>query len=115
MSVTQDKKIRRVKRIRGKLKSIAFGIPRLLINKSNRHIFTQIINDKNGQVLAAYHSQSIKKDLSLAKKAQAVGEKIAQIATKKDIKTVKFDRSGYQYHGCVKIFADSARQAGLNF
>lgn len=115
MSKITSKTTKRIIRVRKKLKVISPGLPRLSINKSNQHIAAQIINEKNGLVLAAYHSQLIKEKMSRKQKSEEVGKQIAKIALKKDIVNVKFDRSGYRYHGCVKIFADSARLAGLKF
>jgi len=111
----QTTKLKRFNRIRRKVVNASPGLPRLSIFKSNKHIFAQIINDKNGNVLAAFHSQTIKDKLSKRQKAEIVGQKIAALALKKNIINVKFDRGGYRYHGCVKILADSARSAGLHF
>lgn len=108
-------KLKRIRRIRRKIIEASPGLPRLSIYKSNKHIFAQIINDKNGNILAAFHSQSIKDKISQRQKADVVGKKIATLALKKNIINVKFDRGGYRYHGCVKTFADSARSAGLHF
>ena len=105
----------RTNRVRQKLETVCLGLPRLSVYKSNRHIFAQVINDKNGNILAAYHSQTIKQNLSQKEKADKVGQMVAKLAIKNKVKNVKFDRGSYRYHGCVKILADSARKAGLIF
>jgi len=113
--INPQTKLKRIKRIRRKIIDASPGLPRLSVYKSNQHIFAQIINDRNGNILAAFHSQSIKDKLSKRQKAEAVGKKIALLALKKNIINVKFDRGGYRYHGCIKTFADSARSSGLHF
>jgi len=47
--------------------------------------------------------------------AKQLGEKVAQLAKKKSIRVVVFDRSGYRYHGVTKAFADAVREGGLTF
>ncbi len=93
--------------------------PRLVIFKSLKHIYTQIINDEEGTTMVAASTldPAIKDSVSgcNAESAKKVGELIARKALEKGIKDVAFDRSGYMYHGCVKAFADAAREAGLNF
>ena len=116
----KNKNIKKEKRARrhDKIRATIFGTPncpRLSIFKSNKHIFAQVINDKNSRVICAFHSQSLKTPLSQNQKAQQVGEKIAKLCLAKNIKHIKFDRGSYRYHGCVKILADSARLAGLQF
>ena len=91
--------------------------PRMSVFRSNKNIFVQIINDKDGKTLAA--ASSLSKDISekkeITKKEQAslVGKLIAEMASKSGIKEVVFDRNGYLYHGRVKTLADSARENGL--
>lgn len=112
---TINSQTRRSVRIRSKLKIVSPGLPRLSIFKSNKHIFAQVINDKNSRVICAFHSQSLKTPLSQNQKAQKVGDQIAKLCLAKKVTHVKFDRGSYRYHGCVKILADSARLAGLQF
>ena len=91
--------------------------PRLCIYKSNNNIFAQIIDDVNAVTLvsASTLDKSIKTKKANVEAAKEVGSLIAKRAAEKKIKEVVFDRSGYIYHGVVKQFAESAREAGLEF
>lgn len=91
--------------------------PRLCIYRSNNNIFAQIIDDVNGVTLvsASTVDKSVKTKHSNVEAAKEVGTLIAKRAAEKKIKTVVFDRGGYIYHGVVKQFAESAREAGLEF
>lgn len=105
-----QRKIRRA-RIRKKI----FGIesrPRLCVFKSLNHLYTQVIDDRQGRTLAAASDLRIKKGTA-KEKAKKVGQEIAKICLAKKIKTVVFDRGGYKYEGLIKILADSAREKGL--
>ncbi len=92
--------------------------PRLSVFRSNKHIYAQLIDDVNGQTLAA--ASTLEKDSSQENQSNKegstfVGETIGKRATEKDVKSVVFDRSGYRYHGRIKALADAARSAGLEF
>ena len=92
---------------------------RLSIFKSNNHIFVQIINDNNGTTLASASSleKVFKKENNFSRKeiAEKIGIEIAKRSLDKGIKSVAFDKGKYKYHGIIKIFAESARSAGLDF
>jgi len=85
--------------------------PRLAAYRSLNNIFTQLIDDNTATTLAQANSLKLKG--SLSKKAEAVGRAIAKAALAKKIKTVVFDRGGFQYKGTIKILAESARSEGL--
>ena len=94
--------------------------PRLSVFKSLSHIYAQLIDDTTGNTLIA--ASTTEKEVQRGLKhsgnveaAKKVGASIAERALGKNIKQVVFDRSGYQYHGCVKALADAAREKGLNF
>ena len=95
--------------------------PRLVVNRSNKHIRAQIIDDHRGQTLvsASSNDKSMIKDISKAKTkteiSAKIGTVIAEKAIKNKIKKVVFDRNGYPYHGRIKAVADAAREAGLEF
>ncbi len=94
------------------------SIPRLSVFRSNTDIYVQLIDDSNGQTLAAASSKQ--KDIAAQKapkieKSKMVGEAIARKASELGLKKVVFDRGGYLYHGRVKAVAEGARQAGLDF
>lgn len=113
--ITQNAKIRRAKRVRGKL-ALNLGVPRLSIYRSNQHVWAQIIDDKHGRTLVAASTKSVGKlKGTKSEKAFAVGEAIATLALEKNIIKVRFDRGSYRYHGRVKALAEGARSKGLNF
>ena len=114
-----DRKMERARRhirVRRKISGTSER-PRLCIYRSNKNIFAQIIDDVNGITLveASTLDKSVKTKHANIEAAKEVGILIAKRAAEKKIKAVVFDRSGYIYHGVVKQFAESAREAGLEF
>jgi len=96
------------------------SIPRLVVFRSNKYLYAQIIDDTKGKTLVAASTSKVKaqkKDSKTPKTdlAYKIGEKLAQEAIAQKIKKVVFDRSGYKYHGRVKALAEGARNGGLNF
>ena len=109
---------RRQKRTRFKLTSHAYGRPRLSVFRSGKHIYAQVIDDRDQTTLAA--ASTNEKEGKAAKTynvdaASTVGKKIAERAIAKGVKQVVFDRGGYIYHGRIKALADAAREGGLEF
>ena len=113
---------RRHIRVRRKISGTAER-PRLCIYRSNKNLFAQLIDNVTGTTIVS--SSTLDKDIKTkasnkeaAKEVDAaayVGTLIAKRALEKGIETVVFDRSGYQYHGIIKEFAEAAREAGLKF
>jgi large subunit ribosomal protein L18 len=105
-------------RIRKKLKGTTER-PRLAVFRSVAHIYAQVIDDTKGVTLVAANStegeKSAKKGGGNVASAAEIGKRVAERAKEQGIKTVVFDRGGYQYHGRVKALADAAREAGLEF
>ena len=93
--------------------------PRLSVYKSIKHIYVQVIDDKNGVTLAAAStlSSDVRDKVSgnNIEAAKLVGDEIGKKAVEKNIKNVVFDRGGYRYHGKLKALAEAAREAGLKF
>ena len=94
--------------------------PRLAVFRSNNHMYAQIIDDTVGQTLASASTveKAAKGELSKTNNVEAaayVGKVIAEKAKEKGITEVVFDRGGFIYQGKVKVLADAAREAGLNF
>ena len=109
---------RRRKAIRKKI----FGTsekPRLAVFRSLKNISAQIINDEEGKTLVSFSSFAKDAEIDRSKKKTEqsfeIGKKLGELAVKKGIKSVCFDRGGYLYHGRVKALADGARKAGLEF
>ena len=91
--------------------------PRLCVFRSNSNIYAQIIDDVNGKTLVSASSLEKGFEAGESKKesAKKVGIAVAKKALEADIKTIVFDRGGYQYHGRVKELAEGAREGGLEF
>ena len=89
--------------------------PRLVVFRSHRHIYAQLVDDTAQKVLAASSSLKITESKKGCDKALDVGKLMADIAKKKGIKKVVFDRNGYVYHGRIQSVAEGARKAGLVF
>jgi large subunit ribosomal protein L18 len=110
-------RLRRHARLRKKISGTG-ETPRLVINRSSRHIHVQLVNDLTGTTLAA--ASSIEADVRAVdgdKKAHSVrvGQLIAERAKAAGIDTVVFDRGGYTYGGRIAALADAAREGGLKF
>jgi large subunit ribosomal protein L18 len=108
-------RIRRHLRVRKKVTGDAVR-PRLVVNRSAKHIFVQVVDDTVGRTLvsASTLDESIRSaDGDKTAKAKLVGALVAERAKTAGISAVVFDRGGYQYHGRVAALADSAREAGL--
>jgi len=117
---SKDSIQRRASRVRRQLKKVANGRPRLSVHRTSKHIYVQVIDDSNGNTLAA--ASTLEKDLKGSLKtgadtgaAAAVGKLIAERAVKAGVKEVVFDRGAYIYHGRVKALAEAAREGGLSF
>ena len=111
-------RLRRAKKVRAQIRRL--GKPRLTVHRSRQHIYAQVINSEDGHVLAS--ASTLQSDIreglkstSNKEAAAAVGKAVAQRAVEAGVKEVAFDRSGFRYHGRVKVLADAAREVGLEF
>lgn len=121
MQTKQDKRIRLKKKIRTKIEGTAER-PRLSVFRSNKFIYAQVINDTLGKTLASASDlprrgkAGVKGEKkSKMERAKEVGKAIAEQCGKAKIKKVVFDRNGFKYTGRIKLVADEARSAGLEF
>ena len=94
--------------------------PRLNVFRSLSDIYVQVIDDESGKTLVSASSidQELRKSMkgnNKTEQARMVGEAIAKRAKEKGIKSVVFDRGGYQYIGRVRALAEGAREGGLEF
>lgn len=108
---------RRAFRVRKKVSGTA-SRPRLVVSRSSRHLFVQVIDDIQGKTLA--YASTMEADLRADKgdktaKSKAIGALIASRAKAAGVSTVVFDRAGNKYHGRIAAVADSARENGLEF
>jgi large subunit ribosomal protein L18 len=106
-----EKRLRRKKGIRKNIYGTAEK-PRITVFRSNKHIYVQAIDDRNGATIeySSDFEAKVKKNID---GAAAVGEKLAGKLVKKKIKEAVYDRNGYIYHGVVKALADGVRKGGI--
>ncbi|GAB5078129.1 50S ribosomal protein L18 [Arthrobacter sp. AD-310] len=91
--------------------------PRLVVNRSARHVFVQVVDDTIGQTVAS--ASTLEADLRAfdgdkTAKAKRVGELVAERAKAAGVEAVVFDRGGNKYHGRIAAVADGAREGGLS-
>ena len=112
-----DRRYRRHLRVRKRVSGSAER-PRLVVFRSLKHIYAQLVNDDQGVVLLGVsdRTEGIAVDGSgKIAKGKAAGKLLAERAKSQGITQVVFDRAGYRYHGRVKAVADGAREGGLEF
>ena len=90
--------------------------PRLVVTRSSRHVFAQVVDDLNGTTVA--WASTMEADIRASagdksEKARRVGELVAERAKAVGVGSVVFDRAGNKYHGRVAALADGAREGGL--
>ncbi|MCF0158598.1 MAG: 50S ribosomal protein L18 [Veillonella sp.] len=113
-----DRKLQRKyrhKRTTKNLKAAENAKPRLVVSKTDKHIYAQIIDDANNKVLCSSSTLVLKLNGCNVENAKKVGEDVAKKAVALKITTIAFDRGGNLYHGKVKALADEARKNGLKF
>ncbi|HET7900316.1 MAG TPA: 50S ribosomal protein L18 [Candidatus Nanopelagicales bacterium] len=108
---------RRHTRVRKKVTGTA-SRPRLVVSRSTRHLFVQVVDDTAGATLAS--ASTMEADLRAfdgdkSAKAKKVGELLAERAKSAGVEAVVFDRGGNKYHGRVAALAEGAREGGLAF
>lgn len=92
--------------------------PRLVVTRSSRHLFVQVIDDTQGTTLVSASTMEAELrggEADKSAKARQVGTLIAERAKAAGIEQVVFDRAGNKYHGRLAALADAAREAGLGF
>lgn len=118
----KDYRKRRHLRIRTRMTGDAKK-PRLVVFRSLRYTYAQLVDDQSGKILMAAHDMSAgkttgskktdSKEKSKVDRAMEVGKELAEKAKQSGISTCVFDRNGYKYHGRVKAVAEGAREGGL--
>lgn len=95
--------------------------PRLVVFRSNKHIYAQVVDDQSRTTLFAASTltpeirEAVAKAKGKKEQAKLVGQHLAEMAKSKEVSVIVFDRGGYLYHGRVKALADGAREGGLQF
>lgn len=120
----KKKNIDRRTKLKFKIRKKIFGTPekpRLVVFRSNKHIYAQVVDDVNHRTLLQVSTlnKEVKERINgvsgKVAKAKVVGNLVAENAKNLNISRVVFDRGGYLYHGRVKAIADGAREGGLKF
>jgi large subunit ribosomal protein L18 len=116
---TNKQRWSRKNRVRKKIRGDAER-PRLSVNRSNKHVYCQLIDDEAGKTIASASSRD--KDLAAkityggnVEAAKIVGEAIAVRAKAAGVSQIRFDRGPYKFHGRVAELAAAAREGGLDF
>ncbi len=102
----KENRLHRHKRVRTRV-SGSLDLPRISIFRSNRYLYAQAINDKQGETLFSARGGKT------VKEAKELGTVLAGKAKEKKIKAVVFDRGGYRYHGRIKALAEAIREGGI--
>jgi large subunit ribosomal protein L18 len=116
----KDQRVRRARQTRVRIQTL--GAVRLMVFRSNLHIYASVISGCGTKVLASASTaeKEVREQLGAGKggntsAASLVGKRIAEKAKAAGVEQVAFDRSGFAYHGRIKALADAAREAGLQF
>jgi len=112
-TITRKKRMQRIrKKLRGSAKK-----PRLCVFKSHKHLGAQIIDDEEGVTLVGFStlSKEAKGQKKSKEGARFIGAKLAELAKKKNVEHVVFDRGRFKYHGIIAELANAARENGLKF
>ena len=121
MLTKKEQRLRRAPQTR--IRIAAQGVARLTVNRTNLHIYANVISGDGSKVLASASTaeSEVRQTLGSAGKggniaaAQMIGKRVAEKAKAAGVEKVAFDRAGFAYHGRVKALADAAREAGLQF
>ncbi len=121
MLTKKEQRLRRARQTR--IRIATQGVARLMVNRTNLHIYASVVSGDGTQVLAS--ASTVEADFRTSTggsgkggntaAAQEIGKRIAEKAKAAGVEKVAFDRSGFAYHGRVKALADAAREAGLQF
>ena len=121
MLTKKEQRLRRARQTR--IRIATQGVARLMVNRTNLHIYASVISGDGAKVLASASTVEAEVRTALggagkgatAAAAQVIGKRVADKAKAAGVEKVAFDRSGFAYHGRVKALADAAREAGLQF
>lgn len=115
-------KLERRLRIKKRIRKVISGTnqkPRMSVYRSNKQIYVQFIDDKDGKTLLSVSSLAKeiaeKADINKSEQAKLVGKLAAEKIKEQGVTEVTFDRNGYLYHGRVRELANAARESGLKF
>jgi large subunit ribosomal protein L18 len=109
----ETRRLKRRRRVRAKVSGTA-ARPRVSVFRSNRGLSAQLVDDASGHTLAAVHWYEPElRELAVSDRTRRSGELLAERAKAAGVSEAVFDRGGYRYHGHVRAFAESIREAGI--
>jgi len=108
------RRILRHARVRAKIAGNA-SKPRLVVFRSNKHLYVQLVDDEKNQVIAAVSDMNIQPKKKGVQLAKAVAQMMASEAKARKVEKIGFDRGGYKYHGQIKVLAQELRAQGITF
>ena len=109
----ENRRLKRRRRVRAKISGTAQR-PRISVFRSNRGLSAQLVDDVNGQTLAAVSwFEPDLRSLAKAERAKRAGALLAERAKGAGVSDAVFDRGGYRYHGHVRSFAEAIRESGI--
>ncbi|MBI4835760.1 MAG: 50S ribosomal protein L18 [Candidatus Abawacabacteria bacterium] len=114
MNTKNFSRLARRKRIKAKLLKSS-DLPRLVVYRSLKYIYGQLMNDQDHIVIASSSDLSEKMKGTKSERAYEIGKVLGEKILAKKIQRIAFDRNGYRYHGRVKALASGLRDAGLTF
>lgn len=97
-----------------KKKHASTNRPRIVVGRSNRHMYVQLVDDSQGKTLSSVSSLKHDKKKPM-EKAKLVAEEMVKKLKEHKINTICFDKNGFTYHGKVKMVAETLREAGIKF
>jgi large subunit ribosomal protein L18 len=106
------KRMRRTARVSARMSGTAER-PRLVVNRSNRYLYAQLIDDAKGVTLAAISTAKAGTNATKSAQAFVAGEALAAKALAKGVKAAVFDRRAAKFHGRIKQFAEGVQKGGL--
>jgi len=109
-----ESRARRHFRLRKKVRGTG-SRPRLVVSRSSRHLYAQIVDDARGVTLVSASTYKLDADGDKTARARRAGEVLAERAREAGVTAVVFDRGGNSYHGRIAALADAARAGGLEF
>lgn len=89
--------------------------PRLVVFRSNKHLYAQLIDDEKSQVIAAVSDMKIKSKKKGTELTKEVARMMAEKAREHKVEKIIFDRGGYKYHGQLRVLAEEMRAQGIKF
>ncbi len=114
MNLVDRNNLRKRRKRRSRIKGDKM-IPRLVVYRSNKRVYLQLVDDTEGKTLGGIRGEIYSKKENGIETAFKAGEKIGKLAGKLGIKKAVFDRSGYKFHGRVKAVYEGAAKSGLLF